>query len=270
MRTVKFLLIFVSLTIYLILGYLLRLVLIGANPYRTLRAVNRLTYYLMHTFILVGNIKVTVLGQKDLLKERSLFIISTHMGYLDGVILGTLVPGSFATKSEIRHIPFLGQVVSAGGSIFIDRHKKNNIVKYIKCMTDRLENNINVFNFPEGHATDGAKILPFFSSFFDAPLRARSTIAPITINYAKVNGSTDFNRDEVYCYDGKVSIIKHLWNVLKFKSIEVIVTVHDKIPYNGDKTSSKSRKSISDLCMQRLSSYTNLPISEELAFSGKN
>jgi len=266
MRTIKFLLVFLSMFIYLVLGTLVRLILIRADPYRTIRAVNRLTNYLMRAFIAIGGITVTVSGKKDILKEKGLFIISTHTGYLDGVILGTLVPGSFITKSEIKKTPFLGKVVSAGSSIFIDRTRKNHVIEYLSEMTDRLKNGVNVFNFPEGHATDGSKILSFFTAFFDAPIKARAPIVPITIDYVQVNGSPDFNHDDVYCYDGRVGIIKHLWNFLNLKTIDVTVTVHEKIMPNGHHPNSKARKSVSDLCMQRLSQYKNLAISDEPMF----
>jgi len=206
---------------------------------------------------------MNVVGQKDILKERGLFIISTHVSYLDGVILGTLVPGSFTTKSSVKNTPFLGKVVSVGGSIFIDRQQKNHIIDYIKTMVDHLTNGINVFNFPEGHATDGSKILPFFSAFFDAPLKAKSSIVPITINYSKVNGDTEFERDKVYCYGGENSIIKHLWNLMKLKRIDVVVTIHDKILHDGYPANSKSRKIISELCLKEISGYKNLPVSDE-------
>lgn len=263
MRAVKFSLIFLSMFVYLIAGMIVRLILFRANPYRTAKAINRLTHYLMRAFIAIGGMKITVSGERDVLKEKGLFIISTHTGYLDGVILGTLVPGSFITKKEILRTPFLGNVVSVGSCIFIDRTRKNHIVQYLSEMIDRLKNGINVFNFPEGHATDGTKILSFFPAFFDAPIKAEAPIVPVTIDYTRVNDNPDFDRDEVYCYDGKVGIIQHLWNVLKFKSVDVTVTIHEKIVPDKHHPDSKNRKLLSELCMQRLSEYENLSISDE-------
>ena len=61
----------------------------------------------------------------------------------------------------------MGMVVAMGGSIFIDRHKRNHIIEYVKVMKERLKDGINIFNFPEGHASEGKNILPFFKAFFD-------------------------------------------------------------------------------------------------------
>jgi len=270
MQTIKFSLIFLCLLTYLILGYIVHVALVFAKPHTTIRALNRLTYYLMHLFTFFGGFKISVSGQKNTLKENGLFIISSHVSYMDAIVLGTLLPGSFSTKSEAKKMPFFGQVVSVGDSIFIDRKKKGDIIHYVNIMAERLRHNINVFNFPEGHATNGTEILTFFPSFFNAPLMTKSAIVPITIDYQKVNGSSIFNRDEIYWYDGKISLVKHLWNLLKFKSVNVAVTIHEKILPNGHKADSKGRKLISDLCMKRLSDYTNLPISNNHPLINRN
>jgi len=224
----------------------------------------------MHSFVFFGGFKITILGQKDILKEKGLFIISSHVSYMDAVILGTILPGSFTTKSEAKKIPIFGQAVAVGGSIFIDRKKKRDIVHYVNIMAERLKNGINIFNFPEGHATNGTEILSFFPSFFNAPLTTKSPIVPITINYQKVNGSSNFNKDDIFWYDGKISLIKHLWRMLKIKRIDVSVTIHKKILPNGYKPNSKSRKLLSELCMERISGYTNLPISENHPLINRN
>jgi len=262
MRTIKFFLIFLSLLAYIILGYALRAILYFAKPHTKTRALDHLTSYLMHLFVFFGGFKISISGQKNILKEKGLFVISSHVSYMDAVILGTLLPGSFTTKSEAKKIPIFGQAVAVGDSIFIDRKKKSNIVHYVNIMAERLRNGINVFNFPEGHATNGTEILSFFPSFFNAPLMTKSAILPITIDYKKVNGSPDFNKDDIFWYDGKISLIKHLWQMLRIKRIDVAVTIHEKILPNGHRADSKNRKLISDLCMKRLSGYKNLPISD--------
>lgn len=261
MRTIKFSLIILSLGIYLVIGAILQLFLFWVDSYQRIKLINRMTVVLMRTFITVGNLKATIKGDKDILKENGLFFISTHIGYLDGIVLGTLVPGSFTTKASVKKTPLLGRVVSMGNSIFIDRRKKRHINQYVDVMADRLRHGINVFNFPEGFATDGTQVHPFFSAFFDAPLKAQALVVPISIDYQKVNGSTTYNKEDVYCYGGKVSIIKHLWkHLLCLKSLDVVVTVHDMIDTADFEDSSKGRKELSDFCRKRLSVWNKLPL----------
>ncbi len=265
MRAFKFFFILLCLTLYLCIGAIIRLVLFWANSYTVIRVLNALKYYLMHTFKAIAGLKVTVSGKKEILKEKGIFVISTHVGYLDGVILGSLIRGSFTTKEEIKKVPLLGKVVAIGGSIFIDRKKKHKILEYVNHMSDRLNNGINIFNFPEGHATDGKKILSFFPAFFEAPLKTKSSIVPITIDYERINGRPIKNYDNVYCYDGR-SILKHLWNFLSFRSVDISVKVHSKVGVSGFIADRKGRKAVSELCSQRLSAYKNLPISLDHPF----
>jgi 1-acyl-sn-glycerol-3-phosphate acyltransferase len=262
MRILKFLIVFSSLILYILAAALLRLCLCLAKTPTRIKAVNRLTYLLMHVFRFIGGFKITVGGEKDILKRQGLYIISTHVGYIDGLILGTLVPGSYTTKSEIRKVPVLGLVVSLGESIFIDRNRKSQVVHYINDVTERLKAGINVFNFPEGHASDGTHILPFFKAFFDAPLKAKAPIVPVSIEYTKLDGNSDYDRGNVYCADGKQSIISHLWNLMRFRTLEIAVTVHQPIEPNGHGANASARKELNDLCMQRLAGHKNLPIAD--------
>ena len=248
----------------------MRLVLIWAKPFTVIKAMNVLKYYLMHIFKRIAGLRVRVTGDKAILKEYGLFLISAHTGYLDGIVIGSLVPGSFTTKEEIRKLPLIGRVVAIGGSIFINRFERGKIVDYVNQMAERLREGINIFNFPEGHATNGTKILSFFPAFFDAPLKTRSPIVPVTIEYERLNGEPIANRDDVYCYDGKISIIQHLWNLLKYKSIDISVHVHSRIELNGFKSDRVGRKSVSDLCIQRLSTYKNLPIDNDHPFKKRS
>jgi len=224
--------------------------------------MNHLKFYLMHAFRAIAGLKVRLIGRTGILKEKGLFIISTHVGYLDGVIFGSVVRGSFTTKEEIKRVPLLGKVVAIGGSIFINRHEKNKIINYVNIMADHLNRGINIFNFPEGHATDGTKILSFFPAFFDVPLRTKAPIVPITINYEKIDGKPILNRDDVYCYNG-CGVLKHVWNLMKFRKVDITVQVHEKIVTNGYISDRAGRKAISDLCINRLSAYKNLPISND-------
>lgn len=261
MRTLKFSLIIFSLGIYLIIGGILQLLLFWTDPYFRIKLMNRLTLVLMNTFITVGNLHVTLKGNKDLLRENGLFIISTHVGYMDGIILGTLFFGSFTTKASVKKTPLLGKVVSMGNSIFIDRKRKRSINQYVDLMADRLRHGINVINFPEGFAHDGSQIHPFFSAFFDAPLKAKAPVLPVTIEYQKLNNSTIFDIDDIYCFGGKTSIIKHLWkHLLRLKRIDVTVTIHDKIDTENFEDSSKGRKELSDYCRKNLSLWNKLPL----------
>ena len=70
------------------------------------------------------NIKIAVEGDAGQLEAGGYVIISNHFGYLDGIILGSLLPVIFVSKREVKRWPLLGQWTTLCGAVFIDRQKK--------------------------------------------------------------------------------------------------------------------------------------------------
>jgi len=54
------------------------------------------------------NVKVTVEGAGDCLGTGGHFIVSNHLGYLDGVVLGSLFPMILVTKRQVKRWPVIG------------------------------------------------------------------------------------------------------------------------------------------------------------------
>jgi 1-acyl-sn-glycerol-3-phosphate acyltransferase len=192
-------------------------------------------------------IKIRVDGVLTYTKERGNFIISNHLGYLDGVILGSIFPIVFVSKLQVKSWPVFGWMARVGGTIFIDRQRKLEAPKFIENISKILKNKVNVLLFPEGTSTDGTKILPFQSVFFEAPLRINVSIIPITIQYTKINSEriTLQNKDSVFWY-GQVKFIKHLHGVAALKNIGVKVTIHPKLESNAQDSKIPPRKQISE------------------------
>jgi len=193
-------------------------------------------------------------GNKDLLKEKGLFFITNHIGYLDGIVMGSLMPGSFIAKIEILDMILIGKVVKVCDTIFIDSRKKQDIVRYNEEMAQRLKDKINILIFPEGHCTDGTHVLPFYAAYFDAPLQAQAGIVPISVEYEKMDGQPVKNREEL-CFFENMSFFPHLLNVLKYKQIDVRVKIHERIETKEYTSNSKDRKFIANYAQGVLAKY---------------
>lgn len=256
MQKVKFAFIALSLLTYLIVTRLISFALVFAKPRFRRNALNRTTLTLCRAMRFVGGIKLHVSGNTELLKERGLFFIANHVGYLDGIVMGSLVPGSFIAKVEILEMAYINKVVSASDAIFIDSRKRSEIVIYNADMTQRLQENINILIFPEGHCTDGTKVLPFYSAYFDAPLKARANIVPINIEYESLDGESIKNRDELSFYE-TMSFFPHLLNLLRYKRIDVSVRVHDQVDITPYASNAKDRKFVANYCQDILAAHKN-------------
>lgn len=195
------------------------------------------------------NVKVTVEGAGDCLGTGGHFIVSNHLGYLDGVVLGSLFPMILVTKRQVKRWPVIGQLLTLLEVIFVDREDKKDILRVLDRISKMLRKGANVLVFPEGTSTNGEKLLPFQSAFFAAPLMAHAVVVPVTLTYRLVDQHpvSAANRDCIYWY-GDMSFAPHLWNLLGTNRIEVSVKIHPRIETSKLQDNSQGRKQLSQAC----------------------
>ena len=49
--------------------------------------------------------------------------VSNHMSYLDIMVLGAVLPGSFISKAEVKKWPVIGWLGTLSGTVYVDRKK---------------------------------------------------------------------------------------------------------------------------------------------------
>ncbi len=114
-------------------------------------------------------------------------IVSNHLSYVDIFVLGSRVPGCFVTSVEIKETPFLGQVTSLAGCLFVERRNKINIHQEIKDLTQGLKNGLNIFIFPEATSTNGETVIRFRRPLLNSAIDAKKKILPLVLNYRKID-----------------------------------------------------------------------------------
>jgi lyso-ornithine lipid O-acyltransferase len=200
------------------------------------------------------NIKVTVAGNAAQLERGGCVIISNHFGYLDGIVLGSLFPVIFVTKSEVKGWPLLGQWTMLCGTVYIDRQRKGLIPLAVEEISRKLKQQTNILLFPEGAATNGDRMLPFQTAPLAAPLRSRATIIPVTLAYQTIEQQpvSHSNRDLLYCY-GDMPFFPHFWKLLALRQVEVSVTIRPKVECSRYEDSSAGRRKLAEDCQNRIS-----------------
>jgi 1-acyl-sn-glycerol-3-phosphate acyltransferase len=207
------------------------------------------------TFLLrrILNIKVMVIGDVGELERGGHVIISNHLGYVDGFVLGSIFSVVFVSKREVKKWPVIGQWTTLCGTIFINRQRKDQVPSVVEEIRRKLREEANILLFPEGSATNGERMLPFQTAPLAAPLRNRSIIVPVTLTYKSVNDKpvSEANRDLIYCY-GDMDFVPHFWKLLSLRSVEVIVTVQPKIECFRYEDNSAGRKKLAIDCYNRV------------------
>jgi len=206
--------------------------------------------FLLRTIL---NIKVTVEGDEGQLERGGYVIISNHVGYIDGIVLGALFPVIFVSKREVKSWPVIGQWTTLCGTIFINRQRKSLVSSTINEIRRKLKQEANILLFPEGAATNGERMLPFQTAPLAAPLRSRSIIVPVTLAYTSIEEQpvSEANRDLIYCYDD-MDFLPHFWKLLALRSVEVSVTIQPKIECFRYEDNSAGRKKLAADCYDRV------------------
>jgi lyso-ornithine lipid O-acyltransferase len=215
--------------------------------------ISRLTRSLTFLLRRILNIKVTVIGDVGELERGGHVIISNHLGYVDGFVLGSIFSVVFVSKREVKKWPVIGQWTTLCGTIFINRQRKDQVPSVVEEISRKLREEANILLFPEGSATNGERMLPFQTAPLAAPLRNRSIIVPVTLTYKSVDDKpvSEANRDLIYCY-GDMDFVPHFWKLLSLRSVEVIVTVQPKIECFRYEDNSAGRKKLAIDCYNRV------------------
>jgi len=183
-------------------------------------------------------------------KAATLFV-SNHSSYIDVVVLGSLIPGSFVAKAEVNGWPLIGLMARIQNTVFIERRAvrartQSNVLR------DRLETGSNLILFPEGTSSDGQRTLPFKSSLFsiaETPLPDGHfpVIQPVSIVATEIGG-LPMGRAwrPYYAWYGDMTLVKHVWEFFKIGAFTIDVIFHPPVTVKdfGD------RKLLSDHCQR--------------------
>jgi len=231
---------------YVLIGLALRVFSFSFNLKRRLQIISRWTKRFNKFLTGLLGIKIITEGDRAPLNKEGNFIISNHLGYLDGIILGSLFGVIYISKEEVKKWPLFGWMAQVGATIFIDRRNKLGSIGYIQEVTAALKAKANILLFPEGTSTNGEKLPPFQSIHFQSPINAKSPVLPLCITYSKINSeNVDIkNRDKV-CWYGQVNFFCHIQQALKLHSIEARVKIYPEIEPETFSRDGYTRKELS-------------------------
>jgi 1-acyl-sn-glycerol-3-phosphate acyltransferase len=155
---------------------------------------------------------------------------ANHVSWLDAIVLGSLINGSFVVKHEVAEWPVLGLLAKLQRTLFIERRWRRTKDDR-DLMIERLREGSNLFTFPEGTSSDGFRVLPFKSAFFvlaAAQHRGRPLLVqPVSIGYRKLNHMPVARRTmPVFAWVGDENFVRHLWRYLQAGPGEVVVEFH--------------------------------------------
>jgi lyso-ornithine lipid O-acyltransferase len=174
--------------------------------------------------------------------------ISNHSSWLDVLVLGGVLPAAFVAKAEVGNWPVVRTVARLGRTLFVSR-SRGSTVRETAAMRERLAGGDSLILFPEGTSSDGARVLPFRSSFLAVADAARQ-VQPVTVVYDRLGGLPCCRRDRpLFAWYGDMDIASHFWRIARRNGARVTVLLHD--PFAPDAVA--DRKTLSNECFRIVS-----------------
>ncbi len=192
-------------------------------------------------------------------------LVCNHLSYVDVMVLAAHYPALFVTSVEVQQTPGLGQICKAGGSYFVERRNRTKLAQELSDLQNILHSGqSHLAVFPEATSSNGDGVLPFKNALFDSAVRSQSRVLPMCLQYVSADGKRLDRRvrDSIFYY-GEMTFLSHFVRLLKLRTIDVVLTVHEPIPVD----SRTSRKELSERAWQKISTTYGAPFDtrEELA-----
>ena len=171
--------------------------------------------------------------------DRPVLFAANHMSYLDIILLGAHIPGSFVAKKEIRRWPVAGQAAIAVKTIFSER-RVGTLRRDQQQIVEALNSGRNVILFPEGTTSDGAGLLPFkggllclsFNNVSRVELNKEIFIQPVSLRVTQVDGVSVKEMPALrrkFAWVGGENVGRHFWEMAKIGGMSLEITVHEPI-----------------------------------------
>src|SRR6266498_1463926 len=122
-------------------------------------------------------------------------LVCPHLSYLDVLVIGTITPAVFLSKSEGKRWLIFGWFAQLAGSIFAPRARRVDITRLHREVSNVLDAGGLIVSFPEETTSEGHRVLPFESSLLEPAIRWHHPLSVAFIRYARPAGS---EREDVF------------------------------------------------------------------------
>ena len=156
--------------------------------------------------------------------------VSNHVSYLDIMVLGSLIGGSFVAKAEIAGWPLFGWLARLQRTVFVDRQRASTAAQG-ELIRKRLSAGDNLILFPEGTSGDGNRTLRFKSALLggaDLAIDGRSlAVQPVSVVYTRLDGIPIGRAFRpFFAWYGDMMLATHMWRMAGLGTTTAAVHFH--------------------------------------------
>lgn len=149
-------------------------------------------------------------------------IAANHVSWLDIVAIHSVCPHArFVSKADVKHWPVIHHLVSAAGTLYIERERKRDALRVVHQMAEALRQGQTVAVFPEGTTGDGQALLPFHANLLQAAIAVEAPVQPVALRF-----SDPANRvSPSAAYVGDTTLVQSVWRIACAQGLTVHVSL---------------------------------------------
>lgn len=146
--------------------------------------IHKITTTWAKAIMKLSGAKVTVIGEENIPKDKTILFVSNHQGNFDIPLLMSSidVPKGFIAKKELETWPIISTWMKYLNCIFMDRSNLRKSAQAIIQGTKLLKDGYSMVIFPEGTRSKGGPIKDFKAGSFKLATKSKCLIIPVTIN----------------------------------------------------------------------------------------
>ena len=150
-------------------------------------------------------------------------IVANHVSWVDILALNAVRPARFVSKAQVRHWPLLGWLVSAAGTLYIERERARDAMRVVHQMAQALTEGDVLAVFPEGTTSDGHAVLPFHANLLQAAVASQTPVQAAVLRYSDARHAVS----PAAAYVGDTTLLQSLWAIVSAQGLCVHVRLLD-------------------------------------------
>jgi 1-acyl-sn-glycerol-3-phosphate acyltransferase len=148
-------------------------------------------------------------------------LVANHVSWLDIAAIHAAAPRArFVSKADVKHWPFVGRLVAAVGTLFIERESKRDALRVVHQMADALRAGDMVAVFPEGTTGPGRELLPFHANLLQAAIATATPVQPVVLRFHQPGQAFSPAVEFV----GETTLVQSLWRVAGAQGLQIDVS----------------------------------------------
>ena len=149
-------------------------------------------------------------------------VVSNHISWLDIFVLQALEAITFVAKSDIGGWPVVGPLVTASGTLYIERGRRSAIKEVMARAQSEFDRGARIMFFPEGTTSSGEQVLRFHSNLFAlVEERPSLPIRPISLRYLQHGAPTT-----IPAYIDDMNLVDSIMSILRAPGLSAAPLLH--------------------------------------------